>query len=106
MQDQEVADALELELSLRVVGLLQNWIEIAARKEVHQPEDPRLGEEYGGRLERLEEAAGEPDRDDVLIPELLALAGREADRLARIGERLAIEPLEERGARLVVADEA
>src|SRR4029077_19518408 len=48
MQDQEVADALVFELSLRVIGLLQNRIEIPARKEVHQPEDPGLGEEYGG----------------------------------------------------------
>src|SRR5712671_1162595 len=106
MQDQEVADALEFELRLRVVGLLEHRIEIPARKQLHEPEDPGLAEEYGGGLERLEEATGEPDGHDVLVPELVALAGGKPDRFGGIGERLAIEVFQQEGPGLVVADEA
>src|SRR5580658_509869 len=73
---------------------------------MHEPEDPGLDEEYGRGLERLEKAAGEPDGDDVLVPELVALARGKPDRLGGIGERLAVEVLQQHLEGLVVADEA
>src|SRR5438270_10906813 len=106
MQDQEVADALVFELRLGVVRLFERRIEIAARKQLHEPEDPGLDEEYGRGLERPEEAAGQPDGHDVLVPELVALPGGKPDRFRRIGERLAIEVLQQDDHRLVVAHES
>src|SRR2546430_13386279 len=101
MQDQEVADALVLELRLRVVGLLELRSEIPARQQLHEPEDPGLAEEYGGGLERLEETAGEPAGHDGLVPEVFALVGGQPGRLSPVGERASHPDLYQEMPRLV-----
>ena len=58
-----------------------------------------------GGFQRFEKAAGEPQRDAVLVPELLAPAGREAQE-PRLRQRLAVQVGQQRGRRLIVADEA
>src|SRR5690606_10662842 len=57
-----------------------------------------------GRLERLHETARQAERHAVLVPELLAVSGRETKE-SRLGERLAVQIREQRRGGLVVADE-
>ena len=59
---------------------------------------PRLDEVDAGRFERLEEAAGEAQRDEFLFQACLRVPGGEAQR-PRLGERLAVEVGQQRRAR-------
>ncbi len=106
VQDEEIADALELECRLRVVSIAEHGIEIAARKQLHKPNDPRLNQEYRGRLERLEEAAGEADRDARSCSTSLRRLPVVKRSGRGVGERLAVEIREQRRRGLVVAEEA
>jgi hypothetical protein len=88
---------------LPVVALDLAFAEVARREQRHQPRDARLDEVDRSRFERLEEPAREPERDDVLVPRLLAPPGEEAQLVGR-GERLALEVGEQHFGRLVVGD--
>jgi hypothetical protein len=90
VQHDEVADALVLEARLAVVFAALDLVEAAVREEVDQALDRRLDQMDAGRLDRLEEAAGQADGDHVAVPGLLAHPGLELDQ-ARLGQRLAVE---------------
>ena len=60
------------------------------RKHRQQPVDRRLDEVNAGRLERLEKARRQANRDDVLLPGFQPPTGPEPDG-PRIGQRLSVE---------------
>ena len=64
---------------------------------------PGLDQVDAGRFERLEEPAGEPDRNDILDPRLLAVPGLEAKQ-PRLGKRRPVEVREEVVGGFIVAD--
>ena len=75
----------------------------AGRREVRQQvRDAHLHQVDAGGLQRLEEAAGQADRDDVPVPRLLAPPGLEAQR-ARLGQRRAVEVAQQDRGGLVLA---
>ena len=63
VSDDIIADALETRGGTRVEGIARAVV--VRRNEVL---DRRLDEVERGRLERLDEALGEPDRDDIRRP--------------------------------------
>src|SRR5207302_6229394 len=103
VQDQEVADALELERRLLVVTLDHNGTEIALRHQIDQPPDTGLDEVDARRLERLHETAGQAYRHAVAVPELPAPTGGEFED-PRLRERAAVEVAHQRAVHFVVAD--
>src|ERR1700692_1098071 len=100
-----MADPLELESRLRVVLINEHLPEILAWKKVHQAVDPGLDHVDGRGLQRLEEAAGQPEGDHVLVPRLAPYSARETKQ-PRFGERPPVKRLKQRRRRLVVADVA
>src|SRR5580704_10795047 len=59
----------------------------------------------GGRFEGFEEAAGQTERDTILVPEFLAPAGGESQE-ARLCRGFAVQIRQQRCRRLIVTDEA
>ena len=74
------------------------------REHLNQPRDARLDKHDAGRFKRFEEAGRKPQRDNILVPELAALAAGEL-QYARVRERLAIELRKQGRGSLIVADE-
>src|SRR5690606_17726264 len=105
MQDDEVPSAFPSARAESVVLVDLDRIEPAAGKQCQQPRDAYLHEMNARRLERLHEAARQTEPDAVLVPELLAPAGREAQK-ARLCQRPSVQIREQCRSRLVVADEA
>ena len=103
MEDDEVPDALVLEVRPPVELVDVDGIEATRGKEAGEADDDRLNEVDAGRLERLEEAARKTDRHAVLVPQLAALAREELD-VARGTRRSAVESRQENRGRLVVGD--
>src|SRR6185295_599279 len=101
VQHDEIADVLDLRAHLVVelvdVGLLDG----GAREHLHQPDHAALDQVDAGRLQRLDEAAGQTDRDAVLLPVLAALTRAELDD-ARLGQHFAFDVRQQRLLRLVV----
>src|SRR5437588_13035403 len=103
MQDEEVADALELESRLAVVALDQHRTEAAVGHEVEQSRDPGLDQIDAGRLERLHETARQPDGYAIAIPEFPAHSGREFQD-AWLCQRPPVQVRHERLTRDVIRD--
>ena len=103
MHDDEVADALELRRRLRVVARAERFEFAAEREHLDQPRHADLDEVDAGALERLEESAGEAQRDDVLVPGLAAPPGDVADQ-PRLEQRRTLEIREQFGARGLLGD--
>ena len=95
MQDQEVANAFDLEIGLAVVFVAQRVGDRECGEQLHQPRDSGLDHVDAGRFERFEEPARQPERHDVTVPRALAATGDEP-QLARIGLRLALDIGEQR----------
>ena len=83
VQDDEVADLLQLVIGQAVVALDHGGADPVEREQLHQPADPDHDHVDRGGLQRLDEAAGQTQRHDVLIPGLAPLAGAVADQARR-----------------------
>src|SRR5688572_29866801 len=101
VQHYEIADVLDLRAHLLVelvdVGLLDR----GAREHLHQPDHAALDQVDAGRLQRLDEAAGQTDRDAILLPVLATLARAEFDH-TRLGQHLAFDVRQQSLLRLLV----
>src|SRR5262245_58892080 len=104
MQDDEIPNARVLEIRALVEMIDVGLAEFARREVPQQSLNRRLNQMNAGGFQRLEKTAGETHSDAVLVPDLLALAGRELD-VARIGARLAVEISLQHRRRFVIADE-
>ena len=105
MQDDEIAHffPLELALGIEALGLL---FELAAeREQPHQANQCDGDQVNAGRLERLEEAGRETQRDTVAVPGLLPAPGAEFE-LPRFGNGRTRQVLQQQRTRLVVGTEA
>src|SRR5438309_1170515 len=102
--DDEVSHILIFGVRLKVILLDVGSRESRGWEHREKPVDRGLNEMNAGRLERLEEAGREANRDDVLVPRLEPPTGSEAHR-SRVGERFAVEIGEKRLAHLLVADQ-
>src|SRR5690606_3148529 len=104
VHDQEIANALELQARSAIEFGFQCGIERLVGEQAPQLFDAGLDERNARRLERLQETARQPERDAVLVPDLLAHSRPEAQHV-RLGERstlqLASQPLD----RLLFAEE-
>src|SRR5438105_8145673 len=105
MKDDEVANLLIFANAHPVIFFLQDRIEVPAREHLDEPGNAGLNEHDARRFQRLEKAGREPQRDDVLVPELAAVTAGELEQ-AGIRKRLAVEVGEQSGSRVVIADEA
>src|SRR6185312_7971453 len=105
MRDQEIAQALVLVAGETVVFQRQRRIEAAVGKEIDEPRGGILDELDARRLERLQEAGGEPDRDAVAAPDLPAHTGNEREQ-PRLAKRAAAEAAEQLCSRLLFGHEA
>ncbi len=63
MEDHEIADVLELVLRLRVIFVHFGGLEAAPGEQIERLGDAGLDQVDAGRLERLQEAARESERD-------------------------------------------
>ena len=95
MEDQEVADALDLEIGLAVVFVAQRLRNRKGGEQLHQPGDGGLDHVDAGRFERFQEAARQAQRDDVAVPRALAAPGDEA-KVAGVGLCLALDIRQQR----------
>ena len=105
VEDHEVADALDLIDRLLVVLVDVDLREIPAGKHADQLGDAGLDQVDAGRFQRLQEAAGQANRDHVALPEALATTGREAQPVQR-PERRTIQVGKQRRLGLGFLDEA
>lgn len=103
VQDQEVARAFVFERRFLVELPLEQGIETTVGEQAQQPLDTGLDQVDAGGFQRLHETAGQPQGDDVPVPQLPAHAGGEAQR-ARVGKRTTVEVGQQRGGGFVVAD--
>src|ERR1700730_9700727 len=103
-QDDEVANLVVLVDLEPVVFVGIARIEGAVGKDGRQLRYPTLNEMDAGGSQGLQKPAGEPQRDTVLVPELLA-ATRSEPQEARLCQRAAIEVGQQRRCGLVVAEE-
>src|SRR5690606_40694093 len=78
-------------------------IEVAVREQREELRDARLGQVNRRGLQGLEEAGREAEGHAVAAPGFEAPAGRERE-VARLGERLAFEVIEQRRGSLVRVD--
>ena len=101
MQDDEIANALELDVRLRVVPLAERCEVAAERKHLDEARYPDLDEVNARAFERLHEPAGESQCHDVLVPHLASATGHVADE-ARLGQRRTFQVGEQLGARLIL----
>ena len=92
------------EVGTRVVARHQPRIHVAMREHVQQAQDAGLDKQQAGGFQRLHEPAGQSDGDDIAVPELLPLAGDEAQG-PRLCLRLSVEVAQQRSDRLVFAHE-
>src|SRR6185312_2719413 len=67
---------------------------VAVRKEREQPPEPGLDQMNAGRLERLQEPRGEPERETIADPGARAAAGLEA-QMPGSGYRRALQALQQ-----------
>jgi hypothetical protein len=75
VQDDEVADLLQLVDGLLVVAVDHRVADAGEREQLHQPRDPDHDQVDRGRLQRFDEAAGQAQGDAVLVPGLEPAAG-------------------------------
>src|SRR5690348_8453786 len=94
MRNEEVTQPLVLVAREAVVLRRQHRIETAVREEIDEPRGRVLDELNPGRLERLEEARGEPHRDTVAAPGLAAHPGGELEQ-PRLAQGSSLEAAEE-----------
>ena len=102
MQNQEVANAVEIEQAAAVELVDVCLFEATVRKQAHEPAYAGLNEMDTGRLQRFHEAAGQSQGDAVPAPELLAPAGGEFQQPGLV-QRGAVQIVEQGGDRFVVA---
>src|SRR5436305_6090886 len=100
MGDQEIAYSIMFVGGDAVVFIDRHSVETAAREIVDEPYRRGLNQLDARRLKRLHEAGGEPHRDAVLVPHLLATARGESQK-SRFTDRLAVEVLEQRVGRFI-----
>src|SRR3546814_654840 len=105
MEDQEIADALDLEIGLAVVFGAVGAAAGMAGQQFEQARDRRLDQVDTGRFEWFEEPARQPDCDHVAVPSLAPPPRGEAQR-ARIARHRAFEITHQQGCRVVVGDRA
>ena len=94
MEDDEVADAFELQDHLAIVFVAVGGLDVAGREERDEAGDAGLDEVDGGGFQGFQEAGCQAQRDDIAVPELFAAAGDKADD-ARIGEGVAFQIFQE-----------
>ena len=105
VQDDEIAHFFPLEpaLGVEALGLM---FELAAEGEKpHQANQGGGNQVNAGRLERLEEAGRETQRDTIPLPGLLPAPGAEFE-LPRFGDGRTCQVLQQERTRLVVGTEA
>src|SRR5690606_32263788 len=90
MEHDEIANAFPRERREPVVFRDLRFIEALCREERQELRDAGLDEVDARRFERLHEAGREPERDAVLVPELLASARRKTQQ-TRFSERTAVQ---------------
>jgi hypothetical protein len=81
VQDDEVADQLDLQGGQAVVFVDLHGIEALVREQGQQLGDPGLDQVDAGAFQRLQEARRQADGHAVLDPGLLAAAGLEAQEV-------------------------
>jgi len=104
VQHQKIAHAFVFVAGLAVELIAQRHVAMPIRKHDQQTIDAGLDQMDCGRFQRLDEAAGQPERDAIAMPDLVADAAGEA-QCAWLGQRLAIEVGEQQRAGLVFAHE-
>src|SRR2546430_784970 len=103
MQDDEVAHLVVFVDQQAVVFLRLARIERAVGKYRRELRHAALDHVNAGGLERLQESAGETDRNAVLVPEFPSAPGGESQE-SRLRARLAVQMGEQGAGRLVIAD--
>src|SRR5688572_26336195 len=103
VQDDEVADSLELLDDLLVVVRDVRGIERCVRKVIDEAVEPADDELDARRLERLEKARRESERHAVPVPELAA-APRDEAQDSRLCERRLAEHVEKIPKRCLVIE--
>ncbi|PAV67798.1 hypothetical protein WR25_02668 [Diploscapter pachys] len=105
VQDDEIAHADIGGVHHAIIGVALNRGDRPTREQGHQLGDALLDQVDAGRFERLQKAAGKPQRDHVLLPLAGAAAGGEAQQAGRIEGR-AVEVCEQEPLRLAIVGEA
>ena len=80
VQDDEVAHLLQFRAADRVVAVDEALAYSFGREHLDQPHDGGDAQMDAGGFQRLDEAAGQAGRDDVLVPGLEPAAGAEAQQ--------------------------
>ncbi|PAV70131.1 hypothetical protein WR25_17275 [Diploscapter pachys] len=104
MQDDEVADVLVQIVQLAVEFVAFGRVEARVGEHRDDPLNARLDQMDAGRFERFDEAARQPQRDDVAVPALPPPSRGEA-QAAGIAQRLALEAGEKIELRRLVGQE-
>src|ERR1700688_1412678 len=90
VQNHEVPDPFVFIDGPAIVFIDQAGCEVPLREQIQEVSQPLLHQMDAGGLERLHEAAGEAECNAVLVPELPAPAGGEAQE-PRLGERRPVQ---------------
>jgi hypothetical protein len=102
VEDDEVADVLDLRLVLLVVLVDIGLADTHGRKHLQQAKNAALDQVDAGRFQGFEKTAGQADRDTISVPGLATLARLELDDPG-FGQRLALDlGLQELDGALVV----
>src|SRR6185437_14484861 len=103
VQCEEVADSFKLIGDQPVVLLDGVLVAVACREKGQELRDATLDGVDAGGLQRFQESARQPDRDDILAPRLATPAGLKPDE-ARRSQRRPLEVPEQHARRFVLAD--